>query len=71
MTGRETAIQKMRWTEDGWLELDCGGNMPHDTVEMPKGTVITLSKKYAPLIRDDFNRTKLHLDYQSLNGQNK
>lgn len=22
MLGRETAIQKMRWTQDGWLELD-------------------------------------------------
>ena len=24
LLGRETAIQKMRWTEDGWLELDPG-----------------------------------------------
>ncbi len=37
MLGRETAIQKMRWTEDDWLVLDAGGNTPQDQVEMPKG----------------------------------
>lgn len=37
MLGRETAIQKMRWTEDGWLELDNGGNVPQEAVEPPKG----------------------------------
>lgn len=36
MLGRETAIQKMRWTEDDWLVLDCGGNTPQNEVEMPK-----------------------------------
>lgn len=37
MIGRETAIQKMRWTEDDWLVLDCGGNTPQGEVEYPKG----------------------------------
>ena len=37
MLGRETAIQKMRWTEDDWLVLDAGGNTPQDQVEMPEG----------------------------------
>lgn len=36
MLGRETAIQKMRWTEDDWLVLDCGGNTPQNEVEYPK-----------------------------------
>lgn len=36
MIGRETAIQKMRWTEDDWLVLDCGGNTPQTFVETPK-----------------------------------
>lgn len=36
MLGRESAIQKMKWTEDGWLVLDCGGNTPRTEVEMPK-----------------------------------
>ncbi len=35
MLGRETAIQKMRWTADGWLVLDCGGNTPQSEVEAP------------------------------------
>lgn len=34
--GRETAIQKMRWTEDGWLVMAEGGNTPQDFVEAPK-----------------------------------
>ena len=38
MLGRETAIQKMRWTEDGWLVLAEGGNTPRDEVEPPKHT---------------------------------
>lgn len=36
MLGRETAIQKMKWTDDGWLVLDCGGNTPQTEVEAPK-----------------------------------
>lgn len=35
MLGRETAIQKMRWTQDGWLELAEGGNTPKAEVEPP------------------------------------
>lgn len=30
--GRETCIQKMVWTEDGWLRLEGGGNIACDTV---------------------------------------
>ena len=37
MLGRETAIQKMKWTEDEWLVMECGGNTPQLEVEMPKG----------------------------------
>ena len=36
MLGRETAIQKMRWTEDDWLVLDKGGNTPETEVEPPR-----------------------------------
>lgn len=35
MLGRETAIQKMRWTEDEWLVLEDGGNTPREEVEPP------------------------------------
>ncbi len=36
MLGRETAIQKMRWTKDDWLVLDKGGNTPAEEVEPPR-----------------------------------
>lgn len=67
MLGRETAIQKMRWTEDDWLVLDGGGNTPAEWVEEPKG--YREAKQGQPemrLVRDDFNATVLHNDYQSL-----
>ena len=72
MIGRETAIQKMKWTEDGWLVLACGGNTPQIEVEMPKAGQKSLQEDTKllgeddPLIRDDFNDSSLHLDYQSL-----
>lgn len=31
--GRETAIQKMEWTSDGWLRLHGGGNLAKEEVE--------------------------------------
>ncbi len=80
--GRETAVQKMKWTEDGWLVMECGGNTPQTEVEMPKrgdGKAQTESTeavetavgfdggaRETQFIRDDFNGPKLHLDYQSL-----
>ncbi|MDE7327151.1 MAG: glycoside hydrolase family 43 protein [Lachnospiraceae bacterium] len=73
MLGRETAIQKMEWTKEGWLVLAGGGNTPRDMVELPEcakrqmeimaGCGNTAGK---PLTRDNFDAPKLHLDYQSL-----
>ncbi|MBN2983771.1 MULTISPECIES: glycoside hydrolase family 43 protein [Cohnella] len=33
--GRETALQRVEWTEDGWLRLAEGGNSPYVTVQAP------------------------------------
>lgn len=33
--GRETAIQKATWTEDGWLRLADGGTNPMEMIEGP------------------------------------
>lgn len=65
MLGRETAIQKMHWTEDGWLELAEGGNTPREVVEpaMHMGVQPVSGVKFA---RDDFDAPALHLEYQSL-----
>lgn len=35
--GRETSIQKVEWTADGWLRLKDGGENPSVYVEEPKG----------------------------------
>jgi xylan 1,4-beta-xylosidase len=35
MLGRETALQKVEWTEDGWLRLCGGGNAPRVDVPAP------------------------------------
>lgn len=77
MIGRETAIQKMKWTEEDWLVLECGGNTPQAEVDMPKAGPNSFQndgncfeererEEGNPLIRDDFNDSRLHLDYQSL-----
>lgn len=63
--GRETAIQKMRWTEDGWLTLDCGGTAPQTLVPAPAGAS-TAQAAEKRTFRDDFGAPALSLEYQSL-----
>ncbi len=62
--GRETGLQKMQWREDGWLEVDGGGNTPHYLVEAPRHYVPVENAE--PRIRDDFDATKLSPDLNSL-----
>lgn len=74
--GRETAIQRMKWTEDGWLVLADGGTTPKETVEAPECAKRLNAQKnqtsekengiVQELVRDDFDKEELHLDYQSL-----
>lgn len=33
--GRETALQKMEWTDDGWLRMTGGGCLVHEETESP------------------------------------
>jgi xylan 1,4-beta-xylosidase len=61
--GRETAIQKMAWTNDGWLRLACGGNEPQEEVPAPN---LALHKWEKEPIRDDFNSEKLNINFQFL-----
>ena len=35
--GRETAVQKVSWNEDGWLRLNAGGRYGRMTTESPEG----------------------------------
>ncbi|MCX4269391.1 MAG: glycoside hydrolase family 43 protein [Lachnospiraceae bacterium] len=68
MLGRETAIQKMRWTEDDWLVLDCGETVPQEYVPMPVGAKEMDLKETEEkrVFRDDFDQKELSLEYQSL-----
>lgn len=61
--GRETAIQKMIWTEDGWLRLTSGGNKPRMEVEAP-----ALPAHPWPVEsgRDDFDAPALNIHFQTL-----
>lgn len=59
--GRETAIQKVCWTDDGWLRLEDGGCYPAEQVE-----VLGESKKKDIKEFDDFDSNELNIHYQSL-----
>lgn len=61
--GRETAIQKMAWTNDDWLRLECGGNEPQEEVLAPNLPLHEWDKEPA---RDDFNNEKLNINFQFL-----
>ncbi|MFV0362619.1 MAG: glycoside hydrolase family 43 protein, partial [Suipraeoptans sp.] len=60
--GRETAIQKMEWTADGWLRLRGGGNLAKEYVEESD-----LPEQAIPeeIIFDDFNDPQLSMQYYS------
>jgi len=61
--GRETAIQKCHWTEDGWLCLDGGGIEPQIEVPAPDAGPISVSK-LKPI--DDFEPEALDPHWASL-----
>lgn len=63
--GRETALQKVRWTSEGWLELEAGGCRPLLEVPAPR-----LPAHPFPEMpdKDDFDRADLGPVYQTLRG---
>lgn len=60
--GRETAIQKMTWTEDGWLRLACGGCLPQTRV--PASALPDWQGETLPEL-DEFTGPALRADYYS------
>ncbi len=60
--GRETAIQRMTWTEDGWLRLAGGGNMARTFVE---GSALPNWEPAAIPERDDFDSETLGIQYSA------
>ena len=61
--GRETAIQKCVWKEDGWLYLEHGGQVP--AVEVPAARDVQRADPPA-VEQHDFDDGKLPLDFQWL-----
>ena len=61
--GRETAIQKVVFKEDGWLYMENGTNRPEADVEAPDLEVCRWEDE---VIRDDFDTDQLNIHYQSL-----
>jgi xylan 1,4-beta-xylosidase len=61
--GRETAIQKCVWTDDGWLRLEYGGNRPQVNVPAPELPDYPFEPEP---VRDDFDRAELNLHFQTL-----
>lgn len=67
MLGRETAIQKMTWREDGWLVMESGGSTPQTEVDGPETGKENGSYVYKTIPdRDEFCEDQLSFDYQSL-----
>ena len=73
MLGRETAIQKMKWTEDDWMVMADGSTEPKEYVEEPAGNsgatkqmMEAAQESTGRNGRDDFTAPVLDPDYQSL-----
>jgi xylan 1,4-beta-xylosidase len=61
--GRETAIQKMIWSPDGWLRTADGEGVPRIEVEAPALPIHSFSKSPR---REDFDDSVLPVDFQWL-----
>lgn len=61
--GRETAIQRCEWTEDGWLRLAHGGKLPALETEAPELPICIFEELPE---KDDFDGEMLGFPYQSL-----
>jgi xylan 1,4-beta-xylosidase len=61
--GRETAIQKMKWSPDGWLNTEDETGLPSITVAGPD---LPAHAFETPIIRVDFDSPSLPIDFQWL-----
>lgn len=67
LLGRETAIQRCVWTDDGWLKHDADSPMPKLQVVGPGGEDVTGGAGMAPVNEhDEFDAAVLDGKYQSL-----
>ena len=61
--GRETALQKVEWSEDDWLKLSAGGHDPE--IESPAPDLPSYPFKPAPA-KDTFDSDELNIHFQTL-----
>ncbi len=61
--GRETAIQKCTWKDDGWLYLEHGGVVPELKVAAPDGAAQSAPRS---AVKYRFDDSELPLDFQWL-----
>lgn len=61
--GRETALQKLTWNDQGWLRLAAGGNKPQ--LEVP-GPALPEHPWETEPERDDFDSEQLNINFQTL-----
>lgn len=61
--GRETALQRVEWTDDGWLRLAGGGSGPQVAVEVPPLESCPVVE--TPEVRD-FQDPELPVEFQTL-----
>lgn len=61
--GRETAIQQMKWCDDGWLRTADGEGLPYLEVNAPNLPAHTFP---ATPMREDFDAPSLPIDFQWL-----
>jgi len=62
--GRETSLQEVTWSDDGWLRLASGGTDPETTVAAPQGFDPHPWPNRPE--RDDFDVENLSIDWMSL-----
>jgi xylan 1,4-beta-xylosidase len=64
--GRETALQRLSWTEDGWPQLADGGVLPQVDVPAPTGGARDVGSVGPEQVHDDFDRPVLDLGFSTL-----
>ena len=64
--GRETSIQKVRWTEEGWPELEHGGSVPALEAPAPVGYVPSSQSVKVHAHHASFDSEQLDIHFQSL-----
>ncbi|WP_406472315.1 glycoside hydrolase family 43 protein [Streptomyces sp. NBC_01615] len=64
--GRETCLQRVTWTGEGWLRLADGGRRPRLEVPAPAG--VESGRETVTDVRDDFNTPTLEGSWSTLRG---